>query len=108
VGPLRWIGPSTEEAIDEAAHDRTGVIVSPIAFVSEHVETLVELDIDYRARAASLPFYLRAPALGVSEGLIQALADLAEAALRRPCSVASRTGTRICPARFKLCPMVPR
>jgi ferrochelatase len=107
VGPLRWIGPSTEEAIDEAAHDRTGVIVSPIAFVSEHVETLVELDMDYRARAVSLPFYLRAPALGVSEGLIEALADLAEAALEQPGKVASQTGARICPARFKLCPMEP-
>ncbi|MBP7252114.1 MAG: ferrochelatase, partial [Alphaproteobacteria bacterium] len=48
VGPLRWIGPSTEAEIERAAHDRVPIVVVPIAFVSEHSETLVELDIEYR------------------------------------------------------------
>ncbi len=51
VGPLKWLGPYTAEAIEAAAHEGLGVLVSPIAFVSEHVETLVELDRDYAETA---------------------------------------------------------
>ena len=47
VGPMKWLGPSTPEAIEAAAKDGVGVVVTPIAFVSEHIETLVELDIEY-------------------------------------------------------------
>ena len=54
VGPLRWIGPSTADAIAAAAKDGKGVLVAPIAFVSEHVETLVELDHEYGKLAADL------------------------------------------------------
>jgi len=48
VGPLEWIGPSLDEEIKRASEDSIGIIVLPIAFVSEHSETLVELDIEYR------------------------------------------------------------
>ena len=48
VGPLAWIGPSVEEELRRAGRDRVGVIVVPISFVSEHSETLVELDREYR------------------------------------------------------------
>jgi len=51
VGPLKWLGPSTPEALEQAARDGKGAVVVPIAFVSEHVETLVELDIEYRELA---------------------------------------------------------
>jgi ferrochelatase len=110
VGPLKWIGPSTEEEITRAGRDETGVIVSPIAFVSEHIETLVELDIDYAilARERGLPFYIRAPALGVAEGLIETLAELVEAALARPRGIHSESGARLCPPYFGLCPMIVR
>ena len=107
VGPLRWIGPSTEDAIDRAGAEGRGVIVSPISFVSEHIETLVELDEDYaaRARACALPFYIRAPALSARADFIAALADIIVAAAGRPIGVASETGARICPTGFKLCAM---
>jgi ferrochelatase len=106
VGPLKWIGPSTEHEIHVAAEDKVGVIVSPIAFVSEHVETLVELDIEYAqlARALQLPFYLRAPALGTHPRFIDALADLAERALSASGKVQSETGGRLCSAAYGLCP----
>ena len=54
-----------------------GLIVTPIAFVSEHIETLVELDHDYAllAKAVGCPRYIRAPALGVNEAFIGGLAD---------------------------------
>jgi len=105
VGRLEWLGPSTEDEVIAAARDLTGVIVAPIAFVSEHVETLVELDIEYAQLAAErgVPFYLRAPALGASPRFIDALADLVERALRSPGKVQSESGGRICPAEFGRC-----
>lgn len=107
VGPLKWIGPSTPEAIEEAAKGARGVIVSPIAFVSEHVETLVELDREYRDLAETLSCrpYVRVPALGVEPAFVNALADLTLDALARPAEVASACGTRICPREYGRCPM---
>ena len=107
VGPLKWLGPSTEDALIKAGEDKRGVIVSPIAFVSEHIETLVELDIEYgeKAHALELPFYIRAPALGVSDVFIDGLAALVHKVRGRPCGVFSETGGRLCPERFGACPM---
>lgn len=78
VGPLKWLGPSTLETIEAAGLEGLGVLISPIAFVSEHVETLVELDHDYaiQAERAGARPYLRAPALGVQPDFIEGLADL--------------------------------
>ncbi|WP_395647280.1 ferrochelatase [Terricaulis sp.] len=106
VGPMKWLGPSTPEELKRAARDKTGVIVSPIAFVSDHVETLVELDIEYAhlARDLDLPFYLRAPALEAAPRFIDALADLVERALACPNALQSENGARICPGRFSFCP----
>jgi protoporphyrin/coproporphyrin ferrochelatase len=103
VGPLRWIGPSTEAAIRLAGAQGKGVLVSPIAFVSEHVETLVELDRDYARVAAEVgcPTYLRVPALGVAAAFIEGLAEAVADALGRegvgPCG-----GWR-CPETFRRC-----
>lgn len=85
VGPMKWLGPSTPEAIARAAADGVGVIVDPIAFVSEHVETLVELDHDYRrvASAAGAAPYLRVPAVGTSVAFIAGLAGAVGRALER-------------------------
>jgi len=85
VGPLEWIGPPTEDEIKRAGADGLGLVVLPIAFVSEHSETLVELDIEYRELAEhhDVPFYIRVPALGTDAGFIGALADLVRAALAR-------------------------
>lgn len=104
LGPMRWLGPSTLQEIEAAARDQVGVVVCPIAFVSEHVETLVELDIDYAPAAERLPFYLRVPALGTAPRFIDALADLVERAMGAPCKLQSESGPRICPARFSQCP----
>ena len=48
VGPLKWIGPSTDAEIARAGADKVAVVLYPLSFVSEHSETLVELDIEYR------------------------------------------------------------
>ncbi|WP_426019498.1 ferrochelatase [Brevundimonas sp. DWR2-3-1b1] len=103
VGPMKWLGPSTPEAIEKAARDGVGVVITPIAFVSEHIETLVELDIEYGelAHEKGASPYLRAPAVGIEPLFIDALADAAVSAL-------SRTGVapfgQGCKADWKACP----
>lgn len=107
VGPLAWIGPSTIEAIDAAGAEGLGLVISPIAFVSEHVETLVELDHEYalHARMVGVADYRRAPALGVNGAFIDGLAKAALVALRSSLAVAPGEGWDcgrcgpICPAR---------
>lgn len=81
VGPLKWIGPSTDAEIVAASEEGLALVVTPIAFVSEHIETLVELDHEYRELAveAGCPAYVRVPALGVEpvfiEGLVRSVVD---------------------------------
>jgi ferrochelatase len=85
VGRLKWIGPSTTEAIAEAGSVGKGVIVCPISFVSEHIETLVELDHDYAVFAAeqNVEPYIRVPALGVHARFIEGLAGAVKGAVER-------------------------
>ncbi len=106
VGPLEWIGPSTEAELARAARDKVAAVVTPIAFVSEHSETLVELDIEYRKKAEELgvPAYLRVPTVATDEAFIGGLATLVEDALSRPPGVSPRGGARFCPASFAGCP----
>lgn len=107
VGPLAWIGPSTVEAITAAGEEGIGVVVSPIAFVSDHIETLVELDIEYAelAHKVGVAFYRRAPALGVQEAFIAGLAQAVKTAAQGVARVSPAEGWSceacgpICPAR---------
>ncbi|PTT12562.1 ferrochelatase [Caulobacter sp. HMWF025] len=75
VGPLKWIGPSTDDEIRAASQDGLALVITPIAFVSEHIETLVELDHEYRELAVEhgCPAYVRVPALGVTPGFVSDL-----------------------------------
>lgn len=78
VGPLKWIGPSTESEIIKASKKKETIVLIPIAFVSEHSETLVELDIEYRevAMLNGCKNYYRVPALGISKDFINGLHNL--------------------------------
>jgi ferrochelatase len=107
VGPLKWLGPSTPEAIAAAAKDGRGAVVAPIAFVSEHVETLVELDHDYAqlAKDVGCPFYVRVPALGTEPLFIEALGRVIVQALRREGGAASADGGRWCERKWRACPV---
>lgn len=98
VGPLEWIGPSTDAEIRRAGQDGKALVVQPIAFVSEHSETLVELDIEYAhlAKEAGVPLYLRVPALGSHPAFIEALADLVRRASHSGCNPYSERGGRLC------------
>jgi len=78
VGPLKWIGPSTDEIIIKYSKEKKGIVIVPVAFVSEHSETLVELDIEYKrlAEKNGCSFYKRVPALGIEENFIKGLTEL--------------------------------
>lgn len=111
VGPLAWLEPSTDAEVRRAGHDGVALVVAPIAFVSEHSETLVELDIEYRrlAEENGVPHYARVPTVGAHEGFIGCLAELVEHALREAPegrnSLCSAAGDRLCPGRFRRCPL---
>ena len=103
VGPLKWIGPSTEEEIIAAAEDGgVSLIIVPIAFVSEHSETLVELDIEYKhlAEKFGLRDYFRVPALGTNELFINGLAEIC----KKSSGQIYCAGKDKCSEQFKVCP----
>jgi ferrochelatase len=105
VGPLEWIGPATDAEIRRAGADGKGVAIVPIAFVSEHSETLVELDLEYAhlALSAGVKDYLRVPTVSAHPKFIEALAELVMRANNGEGTL-SGTGARICPKRFGTCP----
>lgn len=80
VGPVRWLGPSTEQVIRRlGARGEKRVLVVPIAFTSDHIETLSELDREYGevAHKAGITQYRRAPALNDRPLFLDALAEIA-------------------------------
>lgn len=95
VGPLEWLKPNTEDEIIRAAKDGVPIILTPIAFVSEHSETLVELDIQFKelAEEHGANTYIRIPALGTHPLFIKALAGL----------IKKEKGQKICPKEFCQC-----
>ena len=106
VGPLAWIGPSIGDELQRASQDGVGVVVVPVAFVSEHSETLVELDIEYRQVAAEmgLPCYVRVAAVGTHPQFIEGLARLVEGARAGTRDICSQSGGRTCAKGFAGCP----
>lgn len=107
VGPLAWIGPSTDEEISRAGRDKVPVIVVPIAFVSEHSETLVELDIEYArlAEASGVPGYRRVGTVADGPHFIGGLARLVRDAEERGVALSAGEGGRICPDSCVRCPL---
>ncbi len=103
VGRLQWLTPSTDDEIRRAGEEGKPVVVIPIAFVSEHVETLVELDIEYShlARDIGVPDYVRVPALGINGDYIRALAEEVTKALA---SNAAIIGDEACADCHAFCP----
>lgn len=100
VGPLKWTQPYIEDELARAAKDAVPVVVVPIAFVAEHSETLVELDMEYRDRAKEMgvPGYLRVGTVGTDPAFIGGLADLVAAAVTGERSISSGGNGRLCPA----------
>jgi ferrochelatase len=104
--PQKWISPSTIECIEQAGADQIAVLLVPIAFVSDHIETLVELDIENRELAESkhVPGYFRAKVPNDDAGFIAALAGLARRAVAHGDGLCSHRGGRACDVRHADCP----
>ena len=102
AGPLEWIGPSTNEVIIKYSKEKRGIVIVPIAFVSEHSETLVELDIEYKklAEKNGCSFYKRVAALGTEENFIKGLTELVLKQETRGNFVSSL----MCPNKYVKCP----
>lgn len=78
-GPVKWMEPDTVEVIDQlAAEGRQAILLVPISFVSDHIETLHEIDMEYRAHAQAkgITHFERSPSLNDSPGFISAMAEL--------------------------------
>ena len=105
VGPVEWLQPYTEEALEELGEKGVKeLVVVPISFVSEHIETLEEIDIEYReiATEAGVSNFRRVPALDTDPTFIASLADLVETSLAGP-EVGLDEAAAL-PARTKLYP----
>ncbi|HYG67964.1 MAG TPA: ferrochelatase [Anaeromyxobacteraceae bacterium] len=81
VGPAKWLGPDTVEFLSHHAGGKV-IVTVPVAFVSEHLETLYDMDILAKdaAEKAGAAGYHRVPALGVRPDFVAALADLVRTA----------------------------
>ena len=105
VGPVEWLQPYTEEALEELGEKGVKeLVVVPISFVSEHIETLEEIDIEYReiATEAGVSNFRRVPALDTDPTFIASLADLVETSLAGP--EVDLNEAAALPARTKLYP----
>lgn len=86
VGPVKWLAPATEEVLADLGRQGVQrVCLVPIAFVSDHIETLHEIDIEYAeaAHEAGIPHFGRAPALDTRPGFVECLADLVNDGIAR-------------------------
>jgi protoporphyrin/coproporphyrin ferrochelatase len=111
VGPLKWIAPYTDAEIERAGTDGVPILIVPIAFVSEHSETLYEIEQQYRELAAQkgVPVFARVPAVSTHPDFIDGLASLVHEALgreivERETSCAPCGGTRVCSEKYVKCP----
>jgi protoporphyrin/coproporphyrin ferrochelatase len=104
--PQKWIEPSTDAEVERAAKDGVAVLVVPIAFVSEHTETLVELDVEYRDLAVKLgvPGYFRVPTQNADAGFIAALVGVVRRSIGCGPGLCSGSGARLCVAGHSGCP----
>ncbi len=84
TGPVKWLGPQTEDVIRELGREgRREVLIAPIAFVSDHIETLSEIDIEFAevARESGVAEFRRMESLNLDPRFLDALTEIADAAL---------------------------
>jgi ferrochelatase len=108
VGPLKWTTPSLEQEVSRVALDEKIPVIIPIAFVSDHSETLVELDIEYLefAKKLGVAEYYRVPSLNIERNFIQGLSNIVKSTSKNDnyAIFCGENPQRICPKKFKLCP----
>ena len=87
VGPVEWLQPYTEDKLEELGEEGVKeLVVVPVSFISEHIETLQEIDMEYRevAQEAGIEHFRRVPALNTYPKFINDLGDMVIEALRDP------------------------
>jgi ferrochelatase len=87
VGPVEWLQPYTEDKLEELGEEGVKeLVVVPVSFISEHIETLQEIDMEYRelAQEAGIDHFRRVPALNTYPKFINDLGDMVVEALRDP------------------------
>ena len=87
VGPVEWLRPYTDDVLPSLGEQGVkNLVVVPISFVSEHIETLEEIDIEYRELAleSGVTNWRRAPALNTDATFIDDMADMVADALNEP------------------------
>ena len=85
-GPVRWMEPETREMLERLARDgHEEVLMVPVSFVSDHIETLQEIDMEYRslARRLGIRHFVRCPSLNDSADFLAALAGLTRDRLKK-------------------------
>ena len=107
VGPVEWLKPYTDAVILEAANKEKTIMVVPVAFVSEHSETLVELDIEYRelALANGACGYIRIPTVGAKIDFIKGLAEMVKKAGNQTRGI-TNLGGELCNRSCIACPLL--
>ena len=107
VGPVKWTTPSVEDELQRAASDKVPVLIYPHAFVSEHFETLVEIEEEYRHMASELgvPGFGRVPTVSTHPEFIAGLKDIVLEAIDRNGAIkgAGKNGAGLCPPEYKAC-----
>ncbi len=108
IGPQKWLGPQTEDEIIQAGHDGVPIIIYPHAFVSEHVETIVELGIEYKevAEEEGVTYYDVVPTVMTDKDFIKGLSQQILAILGRKkprISSGHENGRCLCPKRYGDC-----
>lgn len=107
VGRMKWIGPDTESEVKAAAVAKRNILIAPIAFVSEHIETIVELGEEYRlvAEQDGARSYTRVKTVGTHPGFITGLAREVMDTMKMKGSMRSCVDSRLCPHDHKGCPL---
>jgi ferrochelatase len=110
VGPLKWLQPSTEDAITRAAREKRGIVIAPISFVSEHSETLYELDQEYAELAEDLgaPFFRRALTVQDKPLFIKSLAALTSDVIKQVSEDDLFSNAEKCQNRCVKCPRLKK
>ena len=105
VGPEEWLKPYTEDVLEDLGRSKIeDLIVVPISFVGEHIETLQEIDIEYKelAESAGIKNFRRVKALNINSTFINGLKDLVISSLKEP--IVNLDQASKLPAKVKLYP----
>lgn len=107
IGCQKWLGPQTVDEIKRAGKDGVPIIIYPHAFVSEHVETIVELGIEYAeiAKRVGVPWYGIVPTVGTHSAFIKGLSTMVKKYIgsRKKIVSGTETGKCTCPKKFTRC-----